>query len=125
MALATLTQRETHCQAMLTSFNEYEKLIENHPDTKKEMDLVQASIVQIGQLVQNLPKVNGNSTKWKQLVNRAEANRHTFCKFPDIQVLFIGLFHMYAATYKKIKGSFQQSSKELGQENDSQPEENK
>jgi hypothetical protein len=38
---------------------------------KKEMDLLQASVVQTGQLVQNLPKVNGNGAKWKQLADRA------------------------------------------------------
>jgi hypothetical protein len=84
MAFATLTQCETCWQAVLTSFNErYEKLIADHPDTKKEMDLVQASIVQIGHLVQNLPKVNENGAKWKQLANRAEAGRRTICKFLD------------------------------------------
>jgi hypothetical protein len=64
MALEILMQCETCCQAILASFNErYEKLIANHPDTKKEMDPVQAPIVQIGQLVQNSPKVNGNGDK--------------------------------------------------------------
>jgi hypothetical protein len=38
---------------------------------KKEIDLLQASVVQRGQLVQNLPKVNGNGAKWKQLADRA------------------------------------------------------
>jgi hypothetical protein len=53
---------------VLASFRErYEKLIANHLDAKKEMDLVGASMVQIGQLVQNSPKVNGNGAKWKQL----------------------------------------------------------
>jgi hypothetical protein len=57
---------------MLALFDErFEKLIMNNPDAKKEMDLVQASIVQIGQLVQNSPKVNGNGAKWKQLADRA------------------------------------------------------
>jgi hypothetical protein len=32
---------------------------------KKEMDLVRTAIVQIGQLVQNSLRVNGNGAKWK------------------------------------------------------------
>jgi hypothetical protein len=37
---------------VLASFGgKYERLITDHLDVKKEMDLVQASVVQIGQLV--------------------------------------------------------------------------
>jgi hypothetical protein len=86
---------------------------------------VQASVVQIGQLVQNLPKVNGNGAKWKQLADRVEANRHTLCKFTAGQTLFISIFHMYAATYKEMRDSLQPSSMELGQEDVSQAEQNK
>jgi hypothetical protein len=106
MALVTLTQCETRWRALLASFDKrYEKLTSDHPDPKKEMDLVRASILQIGQLVQNSPQVNGNGTKWKQLADRAEADRHTLCKFLDGQALFTGLFHMYAATCKGMKDS--------------------
>jgi hypothetical protein len=84
MALATLTQCETRWQDVLASFNDInEKLTAAHPDAKKEVDLVRASIVQIGQPVQNSPKVTGNGAKWKQLTDRAEADRHTLCKFLD------------------------------------------
>jgi hypothetical protein len=48
------------------------KLTANNPDAKKEMDLVRASVVQIGQLILNSPKVNGNDAKCKQIVDRAE-----------------------------------------------------
>jgi hypothetical protein len=69
--------------------------------------------------------VNRNSTKWKQLVDRAEVDRHTLCKFLDGQVLLTSLFHMYAAAYKELRDSLQLSSKESGQEDVSQAEENK
>jgi hypothetical protein len=70
MALATLTRRETRWQAMLAQFNQrYKQLTVDHPDAKK-MDQVRPSIVKIGQLVQNSPKVNGYGTKWKQLVHK-------------------------------------------------------
>jgi predicted Ser/Thr protein kinase len=71
MVLATVKQCETHRQVMLPQFNErYKKLKVDHPDAKKKMDQVQASIVQIGQRVQNSPKVNGYGTKWKQLAHK-------------------------------------------------------
>jgi hypothetical protein len=73
---------------------------------KKEMDLVRTSIVQIEQLVQNSPKVNGNGTKWKQLAGIPQADRHTLCKFLDGQALFTSLFHIYAATYKEMRTAF-------------------
>jgi hypothetical protein len=52
------------------SFNErYKKPIADHLDVKKEMNVVRASIVQIGQLVQTSTEVNENDTKWKQLAD--------------------------------------------------------
>jgi hypothetical protein len=84
------------------------------------MNLVGVSIVQIGQLVQNSPKVNGNGAKWKQLADRGET-----CKFLDGQALFTGLFDMYEATYKEMRNSLQPSSIEQGQEDVSQTEQNK
>jgi hypothetical protein len=55
----------------------------------------------MGRLGQNSPIVIGNGAKWKQLADRAEADRHTLYKFIDGQVLFTGLFHMYAAIGKE------------------------
>jgi hypothetical protein len=41
MALGTLTQCETSWQAVLASFDErYEKFVVDHPDAKKDMDLI-------------------------------------------------------------------------------------
>jgi hypothetical protein len=76
---------------------------------KKEMNLVLASIVQIGH-VQNSPKVNGNGAKLKQLADKAEADRRTLCKFLDEKALFNGLLHMYPAIYKEMRDSLQPSS---------------
>jgi hypothetical protein len=111
---------------VLTPFDgKYEKLTAGHPNAKKEVDLVRASIVQIRQLVQNSPKVNGNGAKLKQLADRAEAVRHTVCKFLDGQALFTGLFHMCTATYKETRVNLQPSSKESRQDYVSQAEQNK
>jgi hypothetical protein len=107
MALATLRQCETCWQAVLTSFDvRYEKVIADRPDVKKEVDLVRASLVQIGQLVQNLPEANGNGAKWKQLADRAEAGRHAFSKFLNRQVLYTSLFHMYAGACREMRTAF-------------------
>jgi hypothetical protein len=75
-----------------------------------------ASIVQIGQLVQNSHKMNGNGTNWKQLSDRAEAERHIIRKFLDGHALLASMFHMYVATYSQMRDSFQSSCKESGQQ---------
>jgi hypothetical protein len=72
--------------------------------------------VEIGHLVQNSSKVNGNGAKWKQLADRAVTDRRTLCKFLDGQALFTGLFHIYAATYKEMRDRLHPSSMESGQE---------
>jgi hypothetical protein len=78
------------------------------------MDLVRASIVQIGYLAQNSSEVNGNSVEWKQLADSAEEDRHTLCKFLEGQSIFTGLFNIYAETCKEMRDSIQPSSKESG-----------
>jgi hypothetical protein len=85
---------------------------------------MRAPVIQIAQLVQNSLKVNGNGAKWKQLSDRAEADRHILCKFLDGQALFVILFHTYAVTYKEMRDSLQPSRKESGQEDVSQGERN-
>jgi hypothetical protein len=103
---------------VLASFHDrYETLTADHPDAKKEMALLGPTAVQIGQLVQNSPKVNGNGAKWIQLAERAEADRHTLCMFLDGRALFAGLFHMYAATFKEMRDNLKPIIKEYGQEN--------
>jgi hypothetical protein len=111
MVLAAITQCETRRRVVLASFRErYEKLIADHPDAKKEMDLVRNSAVQIRQLVKKSPKVNGNNTKREQL-----ADRHTLCKFLDGQALITGLFHTYAATYiQENEGQPSTEQQEIG-----------
>jgi hypothetical protein len=110
---------------VLATFHEkYEKLMSDYPDAK-EMDPVRPSVDQIGKFVQNSPKMNDNDTKRKQLADSAEADRRTFCNVLLGQALFTGLYHMYTATYKEMRDSFQPSSIESGQEDVSQAEQNK
>jgi hypothetical protein len=50
----------------LASFDEqYEIWIADRADERKEIDLVEATIVQIRQLVQYSPKKDGRGAKWK------------------------------------------------------------
>jgi hypothetical protein len=79
-------------------------------------------IVQIRKLVQNSPKVSGNGAKGKQLAERADADKHTLYMFLDGQALFTGLFHMYATTYKELRGILQRSSEESREEDAAQAE---
>lgn len=50
---------------MLASYNEqYEVLMVDYADARKDTDAGEAAIVQIGQLVQNSPKMNHKRDKW-------------------------------------------------------------
>jgi hypothetical protein len=70
------------------------------------------------------PKANGNGAKCRQHADKPQADRYTFCKLLDGQALFADLFHMYAATYKKMRYGLQPSSMESRQENASQAKQN-
>jgi hypothetical protein len=126
MALSGLMQCETRWHAVLASFDEqYEVLMVDHADARKEIDSVRAAIVQIGQLVQKSPKMNGNGAKWKELANRAEAVSNAPCKHMGGKALFAGLLHLYAAVCKEMWGSLQLNSMESGQDGTRQPEQTK
>jgi hypothetical protein len=87
MAPPTLTQCGTRWRAMLPSLGKtYETLTADHPDAKKQMDLVRASVVKIGQRVRNSPKMNSSGFRLKQLADRTEADRHTLSKFLNGQL---------------------------------------
>jgi hypothetical protein len=86
----------TACEALwkevLASFaRQQEELIADHPDAKEEIELVHTALVTIGQLVQTPPRVIGNGSVWKQLADRAEAEREVVCKHLDGKALFTGI----------------------------------
>jgi hypothetical protein len=84
MALSGLTQCKTRWRAALASFDEqYEVLMADHANARKEIDSVRAAIVQIVQPVQKSPKVNGHGAKQKELTVRAETERNALCKHVD------------------------------------------
>jgi hypothetical protein len=84
-------QCETRWRAVLASFRErYEKVKADHSNAMKEMDLLRASVVQMGHLVRYSSQVNKSGTKWKQLADGAEADSHIPCKFLDGHEIFTG-----------------------------------
>jgi hypothetical protein len=91
VVLSGLIQWETRWEVVLALFDEqYEVIMADHADTRKEIGLVRAAVVQMGQLVQKSPKMNGNGAKWKELADRAETERNALCKYMGGQVLFAG-----------------------------------
>jgi hypothetical protein len=102
-----------------------EVLMSDDVGARKEIDLVQAAVVQVWQLIQNLPEMNGSGVKWKELATKVETERNALCKHVSGQALFAGLLHTYAAIYKETWDSLQWSSMESGQEDASQPEQTK
>jgi hypothetical protein len=94
-------------------------------DPGKEIDLVRSAVVQIGQLVQRSPKMNGNRAMWKELAYRVETERNALCKHAGGQALFADLLHPCAAVYTEMWDSLQSSITDSGQEDPSQPEQTK
>jgi hypothetical protein len=59
---------------VLESFtNQEPELLADNLDAKEQMNLVNAALGTIGQLVQTSPHINGNSTIWKELAEKSEA----------------------------------------------------
>jgi hypothetical protein len=107
-------------QAVLALFDERdEKSIADHPDAKKQQDLVQAFIVQVGQLVQNSPKGNGNGAMCKQLADSSSSSSSWMDK-PYLLAYFTCM-----QTYREMGDRLQPSNMELGQEDASQVGQNK
>jgi hypothetical protein len=105
---------------VLTSFNsQADELLSAHPDAREEIELVHTALVTIGQQVQAAPRVNGNSGVWKQLADRAEAERRVLCKHLDGKALFTGMLRLYALTHREMRDSLLNTSKwEPGQDNE-------
>jgi hypothetical protein len=58
--------------------------------------------------------VNNNGAEWKQLVDRAEAERHILRKFLDGQALITGLFRLYAVIHKEMTGQVSTDQQGIG-----------
>jgi hypothetical protein len=83
----------------------------DHADARKEIDLVRAAVVQIGQLLLKSPKMNGNGAKWKKLAYRPETEKNSFCKPVGVQELFADMLHPYAAVYKEMWDSVHRAAR--------------
>jgi hypothetical protein len=100
------TACETRWKEVLASFaSQEEELLAAHPDAKEEIELVHTALVPIGQLVQASPRVNGNGVVWKQLADRAEAERGVLCRHLDGKALFTAILRLYALTHREMEDS--------------------
>jgi hypothetical protein len=50
-------------------------LLAVHPDAKEEISRIHTALVTIGQMIRTSPHVNGNGTVWKELAEKANAER--------------------------------------------------
>jgi hypothetical protein len=95
---------ETRLAEKLASFErQHDALIEAHLDSNEEIVLVRTLILTIRRFVHISSRVNGNGAVWKELTEKAEAQRTVLCKHLDGKALFTGMLRLYAATHRKMK----------------------
>jgi hypothetical protein len=80
-------------------------LVAQHPDFVEEIRMIQAGLVTIGQLIIDSPRGNGNSTAWREITTRAEAERAVLCKHLEGKALFAVILRLYATTHTEFHGS--------------------
>jgi hypothetical protein len=76
--MAGPTACEVRWKEVLASFareEEEEELRTEYPDAREDIYLIQSALVTIGQLVRASPRENGNGVAWKNLADKAEAER--------------------------------------------------
>jgi hypothetical protein len=97
------TACETRWKAIVTSFEKnHEELTARNPDCREEIGLLRNGLCTIGQLIHTSPSVNGNGALWKELINRAEAERTVLCTHLDGKALFTAILRLYAAIHRNI-----------------------
>jgi hypothetical protein len=79
-------------------------LVSQNPTCVEEIKLIQAGLITIGQLINDSPRGNGNSTAWK-ITTRAEAERAVLCKYLEGKALFAAILSLYATTHTELRGS--------------------
>jgi hypothetical protein len=80
-------------------------LVTLHPACVEEIRLIQAGLITIGQLINDSPRANGNSTAWKEITTRAEAERAVLCKHLEGKALFAAILRLYATTHTELRGA--------------------
>jgi hypothetical protein len=101
--MAEPTACETRWTKILAPFEKQrDVIIANHPDTVEEIGLVHAALITMVQLVRTSSSVNGNSTIWKRLADRAEAEKRVLCKHYKGKSLYAGLLHLYGGIYREM-----------------------
>jgi hypothetical protein len=80
-------------------------LVTKHPTCIEEIKLIQAGLITIGQLNKDSPRGNGNSTDWKEITTRAEAESAVLCKHLEGKAHFAAILRLYATTHTEWRGS--------------------
>jgi hypothetical protein len=80
-------------------------LLTQHPTCVEDIKLIQAGLITIGQLINDSPRGNGNSTAWKEITTRAEAERAVLYKHLEGKALFAAILRLYATTHTELRGS--------------------
>jgi hypothetical protein len=95
--MAWPTVCETRWVAIISSFERNsEQLAANYPDCTEDIVLLHTGLKTIGQLILKSPPVNGNSSTWKELLEKVESERAVLCKHLDGKALFTAMLHMYS-----------------------------
>jgi hypothetical protein len=72
---------ETRWNKMLVAFERHhDTLITGRPDAKQDTEIVHTALITIVQLVHTSPRINRNGAVWKQLADRAEAEKGALCR---------------------------------------------
>jgi hypothetical protein len=101
----------------VTSFEKnHKELTARNPDCREEIGLLRNGLRTIGQLIHTSPSVNGNGAVWKELINRAEAEKTVLCKHLYGKPLFIAILRLNAAIHKDIRDSLLPEQKESSEE---------
>jgi hypothetical protein len=123
MPLAPLTKCKIWWLVLLTSLeDEYETLIEVHPDAKMEIDQIGTILVQISQLLRNASEENVDGEKWQQLVYASRKEMKILYHYTDGQALFTALLRLFSTVYNEMGESLQANSVEAETEAALQPE---
>jgi hypothetical protein len=108
---------ETRWKAIVTSFEKnHEELTARNPDCREEIGLLRNGLRTIGQLIHTSPSICGNGAVWKELINRAEAEKTVLCKHLNGKALFTAILRLYAAIHRDMRDSFLPEQKESSEE---------
>jgi hypothetical protein len=94
----------TRWSKIISSFEgNYSDLLRAHPDCSEELALIRSGLQTIGQLIRISPPANSDGVVWKDLVDKAEAERVVLCKHLGRKALFTAMLRLYAALHRELR----------------------